>query len=88
VISEDEQEIFENARQHVADLLSDLVETDVHPALIYAAILSEISFRIDDKDFWGDERHDRFDFQGYWNLQWRLQEKAFSELDRYHEKES
>jgi hypothetical protein len=80
MISDDEQDLFENARQHVADAVSTLVADGPHPALVCAAILSEVSFVISGKDFWGDERPCRRDFQGYWNLLWRLQEKAFTEL--------
>jgi hypothetical protein len=80
MLSYDEQEMFETTRQNVADALSDLAENGIHPALIYAAILSDISCKITAQDFWGDERPDRRDFQGFWNLTWRLQEKAFSEL--------
>jgi hypothetical protein len=80
MLSYDEQEMFETTRQYVADALSDLAENSIHPALICAAILSEVSFVITRKDFWGGQRPDRLDFQGYWNITWRLQEKAFAEL--------
>jgi hypothetical protein len=80
MINNDEQNLFEDAREHVADAVSTLVTEGPHPALICAAILSEVSSRITKKDFWGDERPGRLDFQGYWNLVWALQEKAFAEL--------
>ena len=80
MLNDDEQNLFEDAREHVADAVSTLITDGVHPALVCAAILSEVSFVITRKDFWGDERPSRLDFQGYWNLTWRLQEKAFSEL--------
>jgi len=72
---------FESAREHVADAISTLITDGPHRALICAAILSEISCRITTKDFWGDERPSRLDFQGYWNITWQLQEKAFSDLE-------
>ena len=80
MISDDEQTMFEDTRQCVADAISTLITDGPHSALVYAAILSEISCHITAADFWGDERPDHIDFQGYWNLLWRLQEKAFSEL--------
>ena len=80
MLNDDEQNLFEDAREHVADAVETLIAEGPHPALVCAAILSEISFTITTKDFWGDERPDRLDFQGYWNLVWRLQEKAFGEL--------
>jgi len=81
MISDDEQNLFEDAREHVADAVSALVTDGPHHALTYAAILSEVSSRITKKDFWDDERPNCSDFQGYWNLTWRLQEKAFAELE-------
>jgi hypothetical protein len=78
VLDDDEQNLFEDTREHVADAIATLIEDGAHPALICAAILSEISSRITHKDFWGDERPCRLDFQGYWNITWQLQE--FSEL--------
>jgi hypothetical protein len=80
MLSYDEQQMFENTRQYVADALSDLAENGIHPALIYAALLSEISIAITGDQSWGDERPDHIDFQGYWNITWRLQEKAFADL--------
>ena len=81
MISDDEQNLFEDAREHVADAISTLITDGPHSALVCAAILSEVSFVISGKDFWGDERPNRRDFQGYWNLTWQLQEKAFAELE-------
>jgi hypothetical protein len=80
VLDDDEQNLFEDARERAADAISTLITDGPHPALVCAAILSEVSFLITHKDFWGDERPSRLDFQGYWNLTWQLQEKAFAEL--------
>jgi hypothetical protein len=68
MINDDEQNLFEDAREHVADAISTLITDGPHPALVCAAILSEVSSRITKKDFWGVERPDRLDFQGYWNI--------------------
>ena len=81
MLNEDEQNIFEDARQHVADAITALVDDGAHPALIYATVLSEISSRITAKDFWGDKRPDRLDFQGNWRSARTPQEKAFIEPD-------
>jgi hypothetical protein len=81
MLNDDEQDMFENSRQQVADAISTLVSNGPHPALVCAAILSEVSFVITAGEFWGDERPSRLDFQGYWNITWQLQEKAFSDLE-------
>jgi hypothetical protein len=80
MISDDKQNLFEDTREHVADAITALIDDGRHPALVYAAILSEISFVITGEDFWGDHRPSRLDFQGYWNIAWQLQERAFVEL--------
>jgi hypothetical protein len=69
MINDDEQNLFEDAREHVAAAISTLITDGPHPALVCAAILSEVSFVITREDFWGDDRPSRLDFQGFWNLQ-------------------
>jgi hypothetical protein len=81
MLNDDEQGMFETTSQNVADAVSTLITDGPHPALIYAAMMSEISTAITTPGFWGTEEPDAFEFRGYWNLMWRLQEKAFFELD-------
>jgi hypothetical protein len=81
MIDDDEQETFDAARRYVADTISTLADDGPHPSLVYAAILSEISCKISAADFWGTEKPNHGDFGGYWNVMWRLREKAFAELE-------
>jgi hypothetical protein len=80
MIDDNEQEKFEGARQYVADAVSTLANDGLHPSLVYAAILSEIACEMTTAGFWGTEKPDYHDFRGYWNVMWRLREKAFAEL--------
>jgi hypothetical protein len=80
MIDHDEQELFESTKQRVADVVSMLVDDGPHPALIFAAMMSAISEAITTERFWGAETPDFTHLQGYLNLMWMLQAKAFSDL--------
>ena len=84
MLNDDEQAMFEITRQNVADAVSTLITDGHHPALIYAAMMSEISAAITTSGFLGTEEHDAVESRGYWNLMWLLQERAFAELDLRH----
>ena len=80
MIDYDEQGLFDATKQRITDAVSMLVDDGTHPSLVYAAMMSVISAEMMAEGFWGDEVCSFTDLRGFWNLLWRLQEKAFADL--------